>query len=1143
MIFILDRQNRVEYVNEFAAQSIGREVRDIIGKQPMEFFSAETSSRQRNSIQQVFKTGKPVYYEGETQFSGRMIWLGTWLTPIKNVMGEVVSILGIARDITDRKQAEDALSESEARYRLLFELSPDAIAVYQSGKVVFVNQAAASLIGAKAPEELIGKPMLDFVHPDYRKFVLERSRRQMIDGQAVPVVEEKFVRLDGSFVDVDVTAAPFRYHDQPAIMAIIRNITERKQAEEARSESEERFRHLYENATIGLYRTSPDGKILLANPSIVHLLGYASFEELAKRDLEKEGFEPEYSRSEFRQRIESQGQVVGLEVPWKRKDGTTIFVRESAKAIRDADGKVLYYEGTVEDITERRRAEEALQQSEERFREIFENMSSGVVVYEAVDGGKDFKINNFNRAAEGIEKISRESIIGRLVSEAFPGVREMGLFDVLQRVWKSGEPEHLPASYYQDRREAGWRENYVARLPSGEIVAIYDDVTERKRAEQALRASEARFSTVFHLSPLSIAVTRLADNTIIDVNDAWQALTGYTREGAVGRSALEINSWDEPEERKRLVSILHAQGTVLGFEFRLRHKSGQLRDCLISAELIELAGEACMLSMSVDITERKQAEEAQVRQAEELARLYRATGSLLSRVPFDLQSLAQTIVEVVLKEFGQSNCSVFLVQKETNALIRVAVAGPYADQVRKITLTLDGPGQVPEALRTRRVINTPDVRKIPAYVPSWEAAHSELTIPLQIADQVIGAIDVQSAEASIFSADDERMMSIFAERAALSLEHARLFAQTEHRLNNLASLRTVDLAISSSFDLDITLGILLDQVIKQLDIDAADVLVFNPGTQTFHYSTGQGFHTQALRHTNLRLGDGYAGRAARERHTIRIQNLEQNLAGLQRSLEFSREGFVAYMGVPLIAKGQIKGVLEILQRKALDLDQEEAAFLEMLAGQAAIAIDNTDLFYNLQSTNTDLILAYDSTLAGWASALELRDKETEGHTRRVADLTTRLAETVGVNESELVHIHRGALLHDIGKMGIPDSIVLKPGPLSEEEWGIMRKHPQYAFEMISPISYLQPALDIPYCHHEKWDGGGYPRGLKGEQIPLAARIFAVVDVWDALTSDRPYRKAWQENKVRDYIREQSGRHFDPKIVEVFLGEVLNAERR
>ncbi len=198
---------------------------------------------------------------------------------------------------------------------------------------------------------------------------------------------------------------------------------------------------------------------------------------------------------------------------------------------------------------------------------------------------------------------------------------------------------------------------------------------------------------------------------------------------------------------------------------------------------------------------------------------------------------------------------------------------------------------------------------------------------------------------------------------------------------------------------------------------------------------------------------------------------------------------------------------------------------------------NGRLVEELRRANLSLQLAYDATLAGWSRALDLRDRETEGHTQRVTELTVRLAQAMGVPEAELVHIRRGALLHDIGKLGIPDAILLKPGPLSEEEWEVMRRHPDYAFRWLAGIEFLRPALDIPYCHHERWDGGGYPRGLKGEEIPLAARIFAVVDVFDALTSDRPYRKAWSRDEALRYIHEQAGRQFDPKVVEVFLREV------
>jgi putative two-component system response regulator len=188
----------------------------------------------------------------------------------------------------------------------------------------------------------------------------------------------------------------------------------------------------------------------------------------------------------------------------------------------------------------------------------------------------------------------------------------------------------------------------------------------------------------------------------------------------------------------------------------------------------------------------------------------------------------------------------------------------------------------------------------------------------------------------------------------------------------------------------------------------------------------------------------------------------------------------------------------------------------------------------LQEAHSQLLGAYEATIEGWSRAMDLRDRETEGHSQRVAEFTMRMAIASGMSPEELVHIHRGALLHDMGKLGVPDSILHKPYTFTDEEWAIMRRHPQLAYDMLYPVEYLRPALDIPYCHHEKWDGSGYPRGLKGDEIPLAARLFAVIDVWDALTSDRPYRRAWTNENALAYIKEQSGKHFDPEIVNLFF---------
>ena len=361
-------------------------------------------------------------------------------------------------------------------------------------------------------------------------------------------------------------------------------------------------------------------------------------------------------------------------------------------------------------------------------------------------------------------------------------------------------------------------------------------------------------------------------------------------------------------------------------------------------------------------------------------------------------------------------------------------------------------------------------------------------------------------------------------------------AQT--RLQHLGTLHMIDLMITSNLDLKMTMAIFLEQIVPQLKVDAAAVLLLNPYTQTLTYGAGIGFKTSLIQKSKVRLGTGLAGVAAMERRMIRIDDLENPDVDFVPESLVSVEKFKSYCSVPLIAKGEVKGVLEIYQRDGTMAEEESFDFLQALAAQAAIAIDNATLFRELQTSNTELVIAYDSTIEGWGKALNLRDRETEDHTQRVTDITVRIARIYGMQEKEIVHVRRGALLHDIGKMGVPDTILMKEGTLTPEEEKIMHNHPVNAFQILMPIAYLRPALDIPYCHHEKWDGTGYPRGLKGEQIPIAARIFALVDTWDALISKRRYHEAWPREKVEEYIRAQAGTHFDPELVELFLANVV-----
>jgi response regulator RpfG family c-di-GMP phosphodiesterase len=354
--------------------------------------------------------------------------------------------------------------------------------------------------------------------------------------------------------------------------------------------------------------------------------------------------------------------------------------------------------------------------------------------------------------------------------------------------------------------------------------------------------------------------------------------------------------------------------------------------------------------------------------------------------------------------------------------------------------------------------------------------------------------------------------------------------QVTQQLERITALRAIDKAITSNTDLSSTLYILLESLSHLLEVEAAAILLRDPRTDQLDLKASLGFFGAYPSQPGGLVKDG-ATRAAREKQTVHYPDLAARDPAISNLIH--GKGVIAYYAVPLMAHDELKGVLEVFDR-ASHPDEDWKNYLETLAGQAAIAIDHSKLLENLQTANAEMSQAYEATLRGWSRALDLRDKETEGHTQRVVAVSMQLATRMGIQGEQLTNFQRGAILHDIGKMGVPDEILLKPGPLGEQEWTVMHKHPIYAQMLLSPIQYLEKALLIPYFHHERWDGSGYPLGLRGIDMPLEARIFAVVDVWDALRSDRPYRKALTDEETLAYLREQSGKQFDPDVVDNFL---------
>ncbi len=531
------------------------------------------------------------------------------------------------------------------------------------------------------------------------------------------------------------------------------------------------------------------------------------------------------------------------------------------------------------------------------------------------------------------------------------------------------------------------------------------------------------------------------------------------------------------------------------------------------------------------------------REAERSEALLRIADRLNAQL--DLDTLLTAVSEEVTLALKTPVSVVALYDPTQKALQAVSGSGLSARVIKGLSpLPKEVYDQTVRQLGSSFTLNDLQVTPSQAYLDQFKSLNmrSMAFASMSYEKELIGSLTaITMGTSRSFTGEELLLLQGLAAQAALAINNTRLFKDARRRLEHLQALRAIDIAISSNHSLLATLDVLLDQITKELKVDAAVILLLNEARGQLEFGACQGFQTMSLRYTNLRLGEGMAGRAAQQRQTIHIQNLKSDPRSLVNAPALVNEGFVSYLASPLLSQGQVKGVLEIFHRSELDPDDEWLGFLETLAGQAAIAVENTSLFENLQRSNDELLKAYDATIEGWSYALDLRDKETEGHTQRVTELTMELARTFGFSERELIFIRWGALLHDIGKMGVPDRILFKEGPLTDEEWVIMRQHPVRAHDMLRTIQYLRSAVDIPYCHHEKWDGTGYPNGLKGKEIPLTARLFAVVDVWDALTSDRPYRAAWSREKTLALIREGAGQHFDPHVVEMFI-ELINKKK-
>ncbi len=781
----------------------------------------------------------------------------------------------------------------------------------------------------------------------------------------------------------------------------------------------------------------------------------------------------------------------------------------------------------------RDQAENALLESEKRFRSLYESAPVGYLLID-----DEFTIRMINRKGCALLTGHPDLCDGIDLRTLFSEPGQLKLNAYLQDVFAGNNPESIDLSIdaAEDREKRILQFNAQTFLPqfSGNplLLCILQDMTRRILEEEARRRQQEDFQQIFN-NVQSMIYYFDQSGIVIRANHKAAAWRKTTPAALIGTDQKDVFPADAGWFVQDNLAVLET-GTAHSGVIRRYSQTGA-EDLWLQYDKFPFRNEKDqvigLIVMAVEVTDH-------VRRELEMSSLLQLFSAVRRKLFPD--DVANTIFSKIQKEFSPDQILILMLDKNfKNPLVHYAT-GSWKDLEGRALEVVGGISET--VLETGKPILVEDVKQDQRllYKDRFVNLKAAACVPLIYDTRALGVIWI--GKKSAISVSDFNLLNALAEVAAGAMYRATLYQETQMRINRLSALRKIDEAITGSLNMDITLNVILDQVMGLLHVDAVGILLLERSSLELHGSTNRGFHFSEYHLRRLRLGESLAGMAALERTTLK-RNDRLNLPVAEIGFPVG-ENFEDALVIPLIAKKQVVGVMEIFHRSALTVDEEWMDFLQSLATQTAIAIDNANMFDRLMQSREELMISYDATIAGWARALELRDKETEGHSQRVVDLTLILARALSYPEDQIPHLRRGVLLHDIGKMGIPDRILLKRGSLSSVEAQIMRRHPEYAYQMLSPIPYLRFALDIPYSHHERWDGSGYPNGLKGTQIPLAARIFAVVDVWDALRSNRPYRNSMPQKKVVAFLRTRAGIDFDPEVVLAFLklvaaGEIAN----
>lgn len=1122
-VIYVDSEGAIKLVNpQFNRMLEIEDSMDINGVNILRFIAADENSGSERELTRKLIGGKSHkgYYHAKTM-SGKVIPIEVNIRALTSSQGKRTGYIGVIRDMNEWEQTLQSLKTREAQYRAIVEDNPELIVRFnKEGIVTFANQSYSNFCAADVPD-LVGHKLIETV-PEQLKPVI-----QMILNYVSPKMEPatKEVTHEGSNREIRWYRWKTRaiLDDKGELIeyqSVGEDITNEKNSRQAHQLSEQLVRGLLESIKLIAIMMDPFGRVTFVNSHFLEVSGWSRQEVLGENWIEK--FVPPDEGYQLK-KILFDSMVNGKIA---QRNDNVILTRSGERRLISWHNTLIFNDRHIpqgiasigEDITEKFYVEK----TQEVVYKIAESSLTAASLddlyaslHKALMGlmpAENFFIALYDPRAD---ILSFPYYLDQYDNCPEPGKPGRGLTEFVLRTGKTllANPEvfnllveenevesvgtpcvdwlgvplvidnevigvMVTQSYTEGVRFKKRDEQMLTFVSTQVAMAI-----ERKRAEQALLSSQRRSELLVAASTDGIFLETL-EGRILDANEVASRMYGYTHEELLKMRVQDLVEPDFLQDKPGYIDWQLTNGDVVSDIPNVR-KDGTVFPVEVSTRLATIDNQTYAVAYVRDIAERKKAERAIVESEE------------------NFRTLTQTAAAGIF--IHMHGPFVYMNPKWAD------ITGYSEEELRSITfMAIIAPAsrsQVEKVFRRRQQNDRSILRyETEILTKGGQTKWVDITtsgIVYQGKDAIIGtAIDITDRK------------------------------QKERELEMVAKISE---ALRVAMTRDEIRPSVLREIMNFLDIDGALISTIELGPETEILDRAMGCFAPADM-TRLKVHEGLTGyiisngKAYVNNHAphdpyFTYPELLTNLSSIA--------------GVPLITKGETVGALLIGSTHILT--DNELRLLKTISDMTASALHRSDLYEQTSAQARELKLAYDATLEGWAHALELRDKETQGHSLRIANMTLKLALRMGYKEQELENLRKGALLHDIGKMGVPDTVLLKPGSLTEEEWNLMRMHPEYARQMLMDLPYFKDALDIPYYHHEWWDGSGYPRGLKGKEIPLAARIFAIVDAWDALISDRPYRKAWTRRDALSHIIDQSGNHFDPDVVNAFV-KMLREEK-